>query len=301
MLYILSHGLFSQSSFSFPFPFTWHYVRGASLKKKKEQCECERGGGIVDPRCDAFSLLLGLLKSSPSIISLHPTFLLYLWADGLPPLPPSFSSSTIYIGARSSISRLTPSRRRESICSRTSRSFLERPNRLFLYDDIPGLCWTQSTCRHGPSLLPCLMVCLTEPICSFLLVPFPSVFFSLLLVSFMSSPCHTLSINLMLDYYSSINSNTVSFCILLLRWCLSNRETMDRENELSRYSINDPSSAAAMSGMNSSGNGGINRRISMSVTDISTLNSQQQQMRQLCNICCRRDVSCHFILVSRIS
>jgi hypothetical protein len=76
---------------------------------------------------------------------------------------------------------------------------------------------------------------------------------------------------------------------------------MDRENELSRYSINDPSSAAAMSGMNSSGNGGINRRISMSVTDISTLNSQQQQqqqMRQLCNICCRRDVSSsfHFIV-----
>ena len=61
---------------------------------------------------------------------------------------------------------------------------------------------------------------------------------------------------------------------------------MERENDL-RYSI-DPT--------------GINRRTSMSVTDMSNLANQQQQQPQqhlqqqrgLCNVCCRRDVSPKF-------
>lgn len=85
------------------------------------------------------------------------------------------------------------------------------------------------------------------------------------------------------------------YCMLdghvsMIRSCVDNvgRETMERENEL-RYSI-DPS-----------GNG-INRRTSMSVTDMSNLaaiNNQQQQQQhllqqRLCSVCCRRDVSLLF-------
>lgn len=54
---------------------------------------------------------------------------------------------------------------------------------------------------------------------------------------------------------------------------------MDRENEL-RYG-----------GNNGGGIDPINRRTSMSVSDMSSLQNNQQQQQRFCNICSRRDVS----------
>lgn len=67
--------------------------------------------------------------------------------------------------------------------------------------------------------------------------------------------------------------------ILLADAC---RDPLERENEL-RYSI-DPSS-------NNSTSNGINRRTSMSVTDMSNLAAINNQQQRLCSVCCRRDVS----------
>ncbi|XP_059351813.1 uncharacterized protein LOC130689767 isoform X1 [Daphnia carinata] len=63
---------------------------------------------------------------------------------------------------------------------------------------------------------------------------------------------------------------------------ISQPDPLERENEL-RYSI-DPSS-------NNSTSNGINRRTSMSVTDMSNLASISSQQQRLCSVCCRRDIS----------
>jgi hypothetical protein len=62
------------------------------------------------------------------------------------------------------------------------------------------------------------------------------------------------------------------------------RDPLERENEL-RYTI-DP--------LGGGSNGGINRRTSMSVTDMSNLAAINNQQQRLCSVCCRRDVSCPF-------
>lgn len=63
---------------------------------------------------------------------------------------------------------------------------------------------------------------------------------------------------------------------------ISQPDPLERENEL-RYSI-DPSS-------NNSTSNGINRRTSMSVTDMSNLAAINNQQQRLCSVCCRRDIS----------
>jgi hypothetical protein len=71
---------------------------------------------------------------------------------------------------------------------------------------------------------------------------------------------------------------------LLSDWLCWIRDPLERENEL-RYTI-DP--------LGGGSNGGINRRTSMSVTDMSNLAAINNQQQRLCSVCCRRDVSCPF-------
>ncbi|XP_046456940.1 uncharacterized protein LOC124204006 isoform X4 [Daphnia pulex] len=62
---------------------------------------------------------------------------------------------------------------------------------------------------------------------------------------------------------------------------ISQPDPLERENEL-RYTI-DP--------LGGGSNGGINRRTSMSVTDMSNLAAINNQQQRLCSVCCRRDIS----------